>query len=158
MDTRNIPEPLDQHNSADAADTLVVATIPKNKSDDLVVSLCRFNGHNLLDLRVHAAFGGDATKRPTRKGISINVTRLPELIAALHGAADEARRLGLLADDAPDATPADTGPRDRIAAERQRRRRARLRSSRPVTGDSVIVTDNVTSSLFEQKGDPTPNN
>src|SRR5262245_32870352 len=47
----NISE-IEPHNSSDAGDTVVVAVIPKNKSDNLVVSLCRYKGHKLVDVRV----------------------------------------------------------------------------------------------------------
>jgi hypothetical protein len=131
---------------SDSYDGVVVGCVPKNRAEDVVVTLSRFNGHDLLDLRVHALFGGADTKRPTRKGISLNVARLPDLLAVLHRAGGEAHRLGLLA-DAAGATLADTDPKDQTAAERQRRRRERLRASR----DHDVTNESVTApSLFSE--------
>src|SRR5262245_13152606 len=129
-------------------ESLAVGRIPKNSGEEVVVTLSRFKGHDLLDLRIHALFGGADTRRPTRKGISINITRLPDLLAVLHTADAEAHRLGLLA-DAADGRVADTGPKDRTAAEPQRRLRERLRASRCHRTD--VTDQNVTApSLFAE--------
>jgi hypothetical protein len=142
MNARTIIDSGDQRNTSD---TLEVARFPKNHAEDVVVSLGRYNGHDLLDARVHALFPGATEKHPTRKGISIKVERLPDLIAALIAAEREARRLGLLADAA-----ADPKPKDRTAAERQRRRRDRLRASRDDMRDSVTAAD-YTTPLLEDR-------
>ena len=72
MDAPNIPN----IGSRDSYESLVVGRIRKNSGEEVVVTLSRFKGHDLLDLRIH--FGGADTRRPTRKGISINITRLPD--------------------------------------------------------------------------------
>ncbi len=74
----------------------LIATIPKNKTQNLVVSLSEFNGHHLLDVRVFAAFVQGDEPKPTKKGISIAIGRLLALIEALRDAEAEARRRGLL--------------------------------------------------------------
>jgi Transcriptional Coactivator p15 (PC4) len=142
MDARNIHDSADQRNGAD---TLEIARFPKNQVEDVVVSRRRYNGHDLIDARVHALFRGATEKHPTRKGICIKVALLPDLIAALNAAEREARRLGLL----PDAS-AEPKPKDRTAAERQRRRRDRLRDSQR----DKVVTD---APLFQQQEDHHPN-
>src|SRR5262249_9710276 len=164
-DANIIPE-IEPHNSgSDAGDTVVVAVIPKNKSDNLVVSLCRYKGHKLVDVRVYGRFNGITETRPTRKGVCLNVTLLPALIAALNAAVAEAHRLCLLPQAGSDDQPPVNGvacAKDRTAAERQRRRRQRLRESQGrVTGvtvkQSVTAEDAVTPSLLarNQEG-PTP--
>src|SRR5262249_4025414 len=105
MDDANKPETVEPRNSSDSSDPVVVAVIPKNKADDVIISLCRYNGHDLIDVRVYSAFNGVAEKRPTRKGVCVNVALLPALIAALNAAAAEAHRLGLLTQAAPDQSP-----------------------------------------------------
>jgi hypothetical protein len=148
-----VPEPLDWRNPPDAGDPLVVAVISKNRCDDLFVSLCRYNGHDLVDVRVHSLFKGVTEKRPTRKGVSLKVALLPELIAALNAAVSEARRLGLLRQD---QAPLDSASaKDRTAAERQRRRRDRLRALRDVTHDGVTAASLFTKSPPPQASDPT---
>jgi len=79
-----------------ADNSTVIATIPKNKTENVVVSLSEFNGHHLLDVRVFAAFVQGDEPKPTKKGISIAIGRLPALIDALRDAEAEARRRGLL--------------------------------------------------------------
>jgi hypothetical protein len=69
----------------------IVAAIEKNRS--VLVALDDYQGHHLVDLRVHADYHCTGV-RPTRKGISLKVGRLPELITALKAA--EAERRGLL--------------------------------------------------------------
>jgi hypothetical protein len=73
----------------------VIARVPKNKNETVVVALDEFKGMPLVHVRQHYvdAAGED---RPTHKGICINVTRLPELRAALEAAEDAAINQGLL--------------------------------------------------------------
>lgn len=66
---------------------LVVATIRKNSLEEVRVSLTSFNGHDLVDVRTYADFtgnGGDL--RPTKKGVSLNRSRIRDLIEALEAA------------------------------------------------------------------------
>ena len=82
-----------------AAPPIVVAVVPKNKLEEVHIALSQFKGADLLDVRVYAADegdGADGKKHPTKKGIAIKVTRLPELIAGLRAAQAEAIKLGRL--------------------------------------------------------------
>jgi len=72
----------------------LIAIVPKNGREHVRISLTAFNGHDLIDGRVFASEGGEA--KPTRSGVCVNISRLPELRAALDKAETEARRLGLL--------------------------------------------------------------
>jgi hypothetical protein len=73
----------------------VVARLPKNKRESVVVALGEFMGTQLVHVRQHYK---DETgeDRPTAKGICINIDKLPELRAALQAAEVEAGRRGLL--------------------------------------------------------------
>lgn len=75
-----------------------VATIQKNSMEDVRVTLDEFSGHQLIDVRIYADFktGNVETRGPTKKGVSLNISRLPDLIAALVTAKAEAERRGLL--------------------------------------------------------------
>lgn len=79
---------------------LTVATIGKNASEEVRVVLDTFKSHNLVDLRVFAAFSAAAVKMPTKKGLSCRVEMIPDLIAALQEAQEQARALGWLEGDA----------------------------------------------------------
>ena len=72
----------------------VVETIKKNTKEEIRVELTEFKGHDLLGLRVYA----DTDNGPiaTRKGITVNVRLIPDLLAALHKAEGAAVRAGLL--------------------------------------------------------------
>lgn len=62
----------------------VVATIEKNRLEEVRVALTEFNGHLLVDIRTFADIDGE--RRATKKGVSLNRAKLPELIAALKAA------------------------------------------------------------------------
>ena len=81
-----------------SADTgTIIATIPKSKIEEIRVQLTRYMDLDLLDLRIFTDVGADDGKRlPTKKGISIRVARLPDIIAALQLAEAEAIKRGLL--------------------------------------------------------------
>lgn len=72
----------------------LIALIRKNDREHVRVRLTAFNGHDLVDVRIFASDGSDA--KPTREGVCVNISRLPELRAALEKAEMEARKLGLL--------------------------------------------------------------
>jgi hypothetical protein len=78
----------------------VVAELVKNKRERVRVALDQWQGHDLVDIRVTAPLG-DASDifAPTKKGVSLAVARLPELIAALTAAEAEARARGLIGGD-----------------------------------------------------------
>ena len=60
----------------------LVASFPKNKFEEVRVSVKEFKGYDLLDIRVYAATKDGEDKVPTGKGISINVTHFMELKSA----------------------------------------------------------------------------
>lgn len=74
----------------------IISTIPKNAAEELRVTLTEFNGHNLCDLRLYAAYRTTGEIGPTKKGITVSVALLPAIIAGLQEAEAEARRRGLL--------------------------------------------------------------
>ena len=71
-----------------------VATIDKNASEEVRVVLDTFKGHNLVDMRVFAAFSAAAVKMPTKKGLSLRVEMIPDLIEGLQQAYAGARERG----------------------------------------------------------------
>jgi hypothetical protein len=78
---------------------LVISVIPKNAHESVRVALDHYRGVDLVDIRVlaslHDPSGGQV---PTKKGVSLKIQRLPELVAALQAAEAEARERGLLID------------------------------------------------------------
>jgi hypothetical protein len=75
--------------------TQTIAEFPKNRTETVVVALTEFNGLDLIDVRIHGAYDG-GEHRATRKGVSLRVGLLDDLIAALSRARDEAERRGLI--------------------------------------------------------------
>lgn len=73
-----------------------IATVRKNAAEEVRISLSEFHGTPLVDLRVFADFKGEGERQATRKGVSLKVERLPDLIEALDRALEEARRRGLV--------------------------------------------------------------
>ena len=77
--------------------SVVVATVAKNNRETVHVALRRFDGLDLVDVRVWtkptSALGRPL---PTTKGVSLSVRRLPALVAALAAAEAKARELGLI--------------------------------------------------------------
>ena len=76
-------------------DARTIATFPKSSAEEVRVSLSTFKGFDLVDARIWTD-DDDGDRRPTRKGLSLRVERLPELLEALHQAEEEARKAGLL--------------------------------------------------------------
>jgi hypothetical protein len=75
----------------------LIATIEKNKLEEIRVALSEFNGHDLLNIRIWAEpRNGGAERIPTKAGICCNVRLVPELIEALRQAEAAARKAGLL--------------------------------------------------------------
>lgn len=62
-----------------------VATIRKNGSEELRVSVDDFKGHRLVNLRVWYRTG-DGEMRPGKQGLALRLELLPELRAALEKA------------------------------------------------------------------------
>ena len=60
-----------------------VREFPKNNRDTIRVTPNKFEGYDLIDVRVYAPNRETGEVIPTKKGISINVDTVPELIDAL---------------------------------------------------------------------------
>ena len=63
-----------------------IATIPKNKLDEIRVGTETFRGRPFVDVRVYTAFTGSGEPLPTKKGVAIRPDQLPDLIEALQKA------------------------------------------------------------------------
>ena len=75
-----------------------IATIEKNRSEELRIALKEFKGRNYLDIRTFIEpYADEGQGRvPTKKGVTVPLAKLPELIEALQKAEEEARAAGLL--------------------------------------------------------------
>lgn len=65
------------------------------RHDAMVTTLQTYMGHNLVDLRRHA-MGSDGKLKPTKKGITVKVTRLRDLLKAVQKAIAKSEELGLI--------------------------------------------------------------
>ena len=76
-----------------------VATIQKNQTEQVRITLTEFGGHQLIDARVYCHPHGDPDRAmiATKRGLSVRVELLPLLIAALQAAERKALEAGLLA-------------------------------------------------------------
>lgn len=73
----------------------IITDIEKNATEFIRVELSEFNGHDLVGIRVYVnRDDGDPT--PTKKGITCNVSLIPELKQAILKAEQEAIDAGLL--------------------------------------------------------------
>jgi Transcriptional Coactivator p15 (PC4) len=78
---------------------VVISIIAKNNRESVRIALDEFRGLNLIDIRVVAKLDDPSGGLvPTKKGVSLKIERLPELVAALQAAEAEARERGLLID------------------------------------------------------------
>lgn len=75
---------------------IVVAEFQKNERESFRITLDRFKGTAVIDVRVFYR-AGDAL-RPSRSGLSTSVRHLPAIVDALQEALTRARDAGLLAD------------------------------------------------------------
>lgn len=55
----------------------------KNKSETVRVSATNYEGHDLINVRAYALNRSTGEVGPTKKGISLNIDTIPELIDAL---------------------------------------------------------------------------
>lgn len=72
----------------------VVETIQKNMKEQIRVEFAEFKGYDLFGIRVYAETENGMVA--TKKGITINVKLLPELVAALQKAQARAAKEGLI--------------------------------------------------------------
>lgn len=67
----------------------------RGRNESVHVSLSEYEGHPLINVRIYST-GADGIDRPTPKGVSMSVRKLPDLAAALAKAEAKARELGLI--------------------------------------------------------------
>jgi hypothetical protein len=67
----------------------------RQRQDAIVVSLSAFQGHTVVGVRQFYT-NGQGQMRPTAKGVTMSINRLPELAKAIEAALKEALSLGLL--------------------------------------------------------------
>lgn len=73
-----------------------IATLDKNSSERIQVDLTEYNGRDLASLRVYYRASIEPEEwKPTKKGLSVRIGMLPQVIAALREAEAEARSAGL---------------------------------------------------------------
>lgn len=78
------------------AEPVIVSEFWANRRGESVrISLREYEGIALVDVRRHYT-AKDGVLRPTKKGLSIAIRRLPDLNAALAKAEQKARELGLI--------------------------------------------------------------
>jgi Transcriptional Coactivator p15 (PC4) len=70
---------------------------PRGRRGHARVDLSEYEGHPLVNVRIWQT-GSDGIDRPTVKGVSLGIRKLPELASALAKAETKARELGLLDD------------------------------------------------------------
>ena len=63
-----------------------IATIPKNRTEELRVTVDLFKGHRLLNLRVWFT-GDDGTMRPGKQGVAVRLDLAADLASAIGEAA-----------------------------------------------------------------------
>lgn len=77
----------------------IIAELQKNKTERLRVALDRWQQHELVDIRVTTQLAAHVAEWvPTKKGVSLRLAMLPELIEALQAALKEAKARGLVED------------------------------------------------------------
>lgn len=72
-----------------------IATIPKNSSEEIRVTLGEFNGHKLFNARVFFK-ADDGSMRPSKSGVAFKIDKLADFAAAVNEACTVAKREGLL--------------------------------------------------------------
>jgi hypothetical protein len=85
---------------APLTETIEIAKWWKNRQRTIaiVVSLRHYEGHNLVDVREHYTDQAGCMK-PSTRGLSMVVRRLPEFSKAMRRALERARDLDLIPDD-----------------------------------------------------------
>ena len=81
----------------------LVGSVPKNKREEVRVSLSKFKGFDLVGIRVWFKDSEGALK-PSRDGFALRTELLPSLITLLDKAREEAKRRGLLGGSSGDSS------------------------------------------------------
>ena len=74
-----------------------IATIQKNRDDELRVALKEYEGNSYLDIRIYVPYQ-DGSLGPSKKGVTLGVSKLCQLVDALQEAERQARAQGLIRD------------------------------------------------------------
>jgi hypothetical protein len=99
--TLSEPSPRPQAFHDLTTDPVVVAKFWRNRSGEaVIVSLRKYEGRPLIDLRVHFT-NKEGKLQPTTKGLALVVARLPDLARAVNKALAKAKEIGLLPDEVP---------------------------------------------------------
>jgi hypothetical protein len=77
----------------------VVHQFPKNATEEVRASLTEYKGHKLIDLRIYYEPEEGGERRPTKKGVTIDVGLYPELKKAMMKMERELIRKALLKQD-----------------------------------------------------------
>lgn len=72
-----------------------VATIQKNKTEQIQILLDQYNGRDIFNARVFFE-AQDGEMRPGKSGIAFSVAKLPEFADAVQKALAEAKKRGLV--------------------------------------------------------------
>ena len=75
---------------------------PNGLSGAIIATLGNYKGRNVVDIRKYYTRDGERPT-PTRKGIAVEVDRLPALAGLVRDALSATRRRGLLPDEGGDA-------------------------------------------------------
>jgi hypothetical protein len=75
----------------------------KNATEEVRVSLTEYKGHKLIDLRIYYEPEDGGDRRPTKKGITIDVGLYPELKKAMLKVEKELLKKNLLEEEALEA-------------------------------------------------------
>ncbi len=71
----------------------VVATVQKNKREEIRIGLDEYMGHNVCNMRIFFT-GKDGDVSPTKKGLTIAADKLPQFIEACQKAQSLAEERG----------------------------------------------------------------
>jgi hypothetical protein len=63
-----------------------VSVFPKNKFQEVRVGIREFKGNDLIDIRIWTIAQGADQMVPTAKGVTVNISLLPQLLKALQDA------------------------------------------------------------------------
>ena len=78
----------------------ILHQFPKNASEEVRVSITEYKGHKLIDLRIYYEPDDGGDRRPTKKGITIDVGLYPELKKAMMKMEKELLEKELLTEEA----------------------------------------------------------
>jgi hypothetical protein len=90
----------------------VLHQFAKNATEEVRVSLTEYKGHKLIDLRIYYEPDDAGERRPTKKGITIDVGLYPELKKALIKIERELLKRKLLQEEAVEAIEKGEGVAD----------------------------------------------